>query len=359
MRKQHGFTLMELMVAMAILLTILALTLASLSQTFRANQGVTEMADLEENLRASMTFMTRDLIQTGEGIPTGGIPIPYGPGLLAINRPSPVGIKSVFPSTYATIPAVTPGAGLGPNILRLTDTITVLYADNTYPLQQYPIVSTASSTTTACAGAIQAKSGTLTITFALSCANISLETIPIGAGDLIMLTNAQGYALQTVTGVTASSNTLVFAPGDAFSLNGNDNPTGNPQGTLGTIEVPAFSGKFPPTTATRIWMISYFLNNAIGSTGPVLMRQVNMNTPQIVGQVIEDMHITYDVVDGATNPSNVDQPILPDTPAQIRKVNLFLAGRGEYPYSQSNTYFRNNLQTQVSLRSLAFIQEYK
>jgi len=350
---------MELMVAMAILLTILAVTLASLSQAFRANQGVTEMADLEENLRASMTFMTRDLIQTGEGIPTGGIPIPYGPGLLAINRPSPVGIKSTFPSTYTTIPAITPGAGLGPNILRLSDTITILFADNTYPLQQNPIVSTASTSTTACPGTIQAKSGTLTITFASNCANISLETVPIRAGDLIMLTNAQGYALQTVTSVTTSTNTLVFAPGDAFNLNGNDNPTGSPQGTLGTIEVPTFSGKFPTTTATRIWMISYFLNNASGSTGSMLMRQVNMNAPQIVGQVIEDLQISYDVVDGATNPSNVKQPALPDTPAQIRKVNLFLAGRGEYPFSQSNTYFRSNLVTQVSLRSLAFIQEYK
>lgn len=347
---------MELLVAMAILLTILAVTLASLSQAFQANQGVTQMADLEENLRASMTFMTRDLIQTGEGIPTGGIPIPYGPGLVAINRPSPVGIKSTFPSTYTTIPAITPGAGLGPNILRPSDTITILYADNTYPLQQNPIVSTASGTTTACAGSIQAKSGTLTITFAPNCANISLETVPIRVGDLIMLTNAQGYALQTVTGVTNSTNTLVFAPGDAFNLNGNDNPTGSPQGTLGTIEVPTFSGKFPPTTATRIWMISYFLNYVSGSTG--LMRQVNMNAPQIVGQVIEDLQVSYDVVDGATNPSNVKQPALPDTPAQIRKVNLFLAGRGEYP-NQSNTYFRSNLLTQVSLRSLAFIQKYQ
>jgi prepilin-type N-terminal cleavage/methylation domain-containing protein len=47
MKKQHGFSLMELMVAMAILLTILAVTLSALSQAFHANQGVAQMADLE------------------------------------------------------------------------------------------------------------------------------------------------------------------------------------------------------------------------------------------------------------------------------------------------------------------------
>jgi prepilin-type N-terminal cleavage/methylation domain-containing protein len=359
--RQLGFSMLELLVATAIMVIIVAISLSTLQQAFRANEGVALLADMTENLRAGMNYITRDVIQTGEGIPTGGIPIPYGTGLKTINRPSPVGTAYTFPSTYTTIPAVTPGPSLGPTVLRPTDMITVLYADNTYPLQQNPVVcpATNASCTPVCNGILKAPGGTLTITFDLTCANLSKETILIKAGDLVMLTNNQGSVLQTVTGVSIPANTLTFASGDAFNLNNNDNPGGSPQGTLGTIESPTFSGNFPvPTTATRIWMITYFLNTTIDPTRPMLLRQVNMNAPQIVAEVIEDLQITYDVVDGATNPSNVKQPAPPDTPAQIRKVNLFLAGRSEYLFSQSNSYFRNNLMTQVSLRSLAFVQQY-
>ena len=263
-----GFSIVELMVSMAILLAVMAVALTALNQAFRASEAVTLMADLEENLRAGMNYMIRDIIQCGAGIPTGGVPIPYGAGLTAINRPAATGTMT-FPASYSTIPAVTPGDGLGPNILEPSDIITVLYADNTYPLQQFPIVNASNPV---CNGSMKVQSKTLTIVFDTACAKLIGESIAIKAGDLIMLSNSQGYALQTVTGVSTGTNTLTFAPGDAFALNGNDNSGGNPSGTLGTIESPAFSGKFPPTTATRIWMISYFLNVS-DPTRPSLMRQ--------------------------------------------------------------------------------------
>ncbi|MGA8409279.1 MAG: hypothetical protein WB680_19055, partial [Candidatus Acidiferrales bacterium] len=59
--------------------------------------------------------------------------------------------------------------------------------------------------------------------------------------------------------------------------------------------------------------------------------------------------------------TNAPQIIAPDTPAQIRKVNLLLAARSEVAYGQGRHlgYFRNNLQTEVSVQSLSFFSLYQ
>src|SRR5207245_4449929 len=80
MKKQSGFTLVELLVAMTITLVVVATTLGAFNDALRANEAVTLLADMDQNLRAGMNLVIRDLIQTGEMIPTGGIPIPSGAG---------------------------------------------------------------------------------------------------------------------------------------------------------------------------------------------------------------------------------------------------------------------------------------
>ena len=96
------------------------------------------------------------------------------------------------------------------------------------------------------------------------------------------------------------------------------------------------------------------------------MRQVNYNPPQPVGEVLEDLQLTFDVANSAVpgaypgiGPSNARDAIVPDSPNQFRKVNIYLAARSESPYSQTGQCFRNNLNTQVSLRSLAFVTKFQ
>ena len=84
---------------------------------------------------------------------------------------------------------------------------------------------------------------------------------------------------------------------------------------------------------------------------------------------VENLQITYDIADGVTNPANVrmTEADLNGTgacaprscsPNQIRKVNLLLSGRSERPSRVSQQFFHNTLTTQVSLRSLAFVDRY-
>ena len=114
-------------------------------------------------------------------------------------------------------------------------------------------------------------------------------------------------------------------------------------------------GTFPPTTASRIWMITYYLNTT-NQQRPLLMRQVNFRAAAPIAEVIEDLSISYDINNGPPNTNTVEPTYSPNA---IRKVNLSVAARADNAYSQNKQYFRNNLQTQVSVRSLAFFNDFK
>ena len=84
---------------------------------------------------------------------------------------------------------------------------------------------------------------------------------------------------------------------------------------------------------------------------------------------IENLQISYDLADGNANPANVRFVAADFTaggacaPAacsvnQIRKVNITLTGRSQRPATVSREYFRNSVTTQVSLRGMAFVDEY-
>jgi hypothetical protein len=132
------------------------------------------------------------------------------------------------------------------------------------------------------------------------------------------------------------------------------------------------------TEATRIRMTSYYLDNVTDPRRPRLVRRLNNGDPLIFDNTlgtavafdIENMQITYDIADGVTNPANVrmNDADLDGTgacapracsPNQIRKVNLLLSGRSQRPMRTTGQFFHNTLVTQISLRSLAFVDRYR
>jgi prepilin-type N-terminal cleavage/methylation domain-containing protein len=378
MKREDGFSLIEMMVTLAILVIIVGTTLAALTQASQATQNVTLMADTQENLRAGLNYMVRDMVQAGEAIPQGGIPLPNNAGVVNINRPSPPTLAYTFPVASTVLQAITPGFSLGlqtatpdpnnPGATLLgpnrTDMITMIYADNSlidntipatpHTLNEFPIFLAPSGGNPGCPnGSIAANGGT--VTFDPTCININTGNTGLHAGDLIMFQNGGGVTLQCITAVAGE--TVTFAAGDPFKLN----QTALPNSTLPQTAVPANSGKYPPTTATRIWMVTYYIDSNTNPQRPVLIRQVNFNPAVAVAEVIENLNVTYDIVDAvATAPAvNAPQIVLPDTPAQIRKVNLLLAARSEIASSQTKGYFRNNLQTEVSIQSLSFFSLYQ
>lgn len=398
MKREKGFSLIELMVSVTILLIIIAATLGTLNTALTATQAVTLMADTQENLRAGMNYMVRDLIQAGEGVPQGGITIPNSAGVSALNRPgpgTPTASFGTFTTSWTALPAVTTGPLLGPITATsgiASDIVTVLYADTTLQdvnghwLNEFPIYlaptggnptgCAASNPNPAPAGTITTAGTTTTIAFDPSCIVINNGNTGINAGDLIMLQNnntigdgdgtvtgtdadisdSSGHmALLCVSSVSSGGNSITFKSGDPFNLNA----SGASTGTIKQIQ--NSGGGYPTTTATRYWMVTYFLDNS-NPARPQLMRQVNLNQPQAVGEVIENMQIYYDILNAGSSPVTVSPNVEAPTDAQlqdIRDAYIILYARSETLFGNTNQYFRNNLETAVSMRGLDFYNEFQ
>jgi prepilin-type N-terminal cleavage/methylation domain-containing protein len=386
MKREKGFSLIELLVAMAILLVVTAVATGVIIQAQHVSEAVALEANMQEDLRAGMHFLVRDLTQAGEGIPAAGISIPNTAGGVSnINRPG-TPAPSIFqtqgaaPLTYTTLPPVIPGSGLGSLVTTQnpvskailtggfnTDIITVLYADNTLVSSvggANPPLLTATPVNQpvgppVCNGTIAASG--ISATLDPACFQMPGTPTPITVGNLIMFRNINGTALEYVTSVAGS--TIGFAAGDPAGLN----QTGLPNGTVTTINAAAV-----PTTITRVWMVTYYLDVATIPSRPQLTRQVNYpnfpagnaaNPAQPVGEVIENLGFSYDVVNSAdpagtypNGPGNAATAVAPDTPFSFRAVNIYLGGRSEYPWTGTTTpqFLRNSLSTQVSIRSLSF-----
>jgi hypothetical protein len=362
------------MIGMAITMVALAAAVLLFRDSTRANTNVTQTSDMSDNMRAGLNLIVQDLIQTGTGIPTGGINIPNTTNAAGcntggrVNRPPTVlsltfnGPNSANVGCNTILPAIEPGENLGPTVTSpdgtsgpKTDVITVMYADNTLALDAKQINGVS------CPGGSIAATG-LSITFDATCVTIGTAGIPVNPGDLLMIYNANSPngVLQTVTSV--SGQTLNFAAGDAFNLNGRT--ASETAGTIKQLQNPPFTGTYPPTNCTRIWMITYYLDTTTDPKHPRLMRAVNFNAPQPVAETFEDLQFAYNFDDGVTNP--VNQGTVPAVPAptgdnenQIRSVNIYLGARSTTTAAITGQYVRTNLATQVALRSMAYFNTYK
>ena len=389
-RKLAGFTLIELMIAMAVTMILLYAAVVAFRDASLTNQLVTQNSDMADNLRTGLNLIQTDLQQAGSGIPTGGIPLPFTSNnsttspcgtTPALVRPKLNGLTT-FPPCNSTLPAVEPGNAMGPfitapdastglptNQSSYTDEITVVYADN-LGLDARPInaQATTNPANPGCPNGKLSLSGTtLTAVFDgttlnsqgnYNCVNFLKNGITVNVGDLIMFSNSYGEALLAVTNVNGQ--TLTFAKGDSFGLNGR---TEN-GGTINYLQANGCGGTntcFANTSATRVWMVSYYLDNTSSPPYIRLVRRVGLNPATPVGETLENLQFTYNFVDGNGNPAN--QAIVPagDSESQIMLVNVFLGARSSYQVHEGihTFYSRDNLMTQVSIRSNAYTNQYQ
>jgi prepilin-type N-terminal cleavage/methylation domain-containing protein len=349
--RSDGFTLVELLISTTILLLALGGAVTTFKNALSVNQTGTQTADANQNLRAGTNLLVRDLLQAARGIPTGGIPIPSGAGATTINRPSPPGKAYTFDNVNSTaLPALTSGYGLGPVIDgEATDIITMIMTDTLLPTLTFNNGVANQSTLAADGSSLtigSASPGWLTGTPA--------QGIPaVAAGDLMWLTNASASTLQTVTSVDATHAYFANTAADLFNFN-------QPGAAAGSITqlLPPIQG-----TAIRLLMYTYYVDAITTPGTPRLTKVLNYNAPTALAGVVEDLNITYDMVDGVTNPINMTylpQPFgaITEAPNLIRKVNLHVGVRSDQKTSMQNDYMRNHLSTVVSIRSLAFVNRY-
>lgn len=359
---RRGFSLVELLVSMALSSVVMTGVVTVMSAASRANNTVKQVTGMNNNLRVAMDLIVRDLIQAGQGLPAGMVvTVPSGAGALPIVRPGPIGSALTFDPALATLSAVTVGPGLGPVVNgQPTDLITILAADNAFDgvtLTALDDVSMTVSVTTDIDDAPDADGDNLRV------------------GDLILFEKGSVSSLRFVTGLAGQ--TVEFDEGDPLNLNQGSAFSGTMIQYLAQAPADVLSGGVLPSRVTRVRMISYYLETPGDPLRDLrVIRRVNNNPPTTVAFFIEGFTITYDLIDGVTNPVAVQMdaadldgtgacdpdpgtaPVLTCSPNQIRKVNVRLTARSAEPNHESRLFYRNTLATQVSLRSLALVNRY-
>lgn len=364
---ERGFTLVELLVTMAITTVILGSTMAAMNDAIKATDSALLLTGMNNSLRTSMDLVVRDLLQVGQGLPSGRvILLPSGANSQAINMPGPRG--SAFTLAGSTeISAVEPGPGLGPVVNgQATDIILTLAADSSF--DQVSLTALAAN----------GGGSSMTVDPAVNITD-SLGGNDLDPGDLIMLTKGSLSALVQVSRVVNQN--VFFDPGDSLNLNQTAAASGTVLRLRATAPVdvaPVAPAVFVTTQATRIRMITYYLDNTTDPLRPRLVRRINNgdavtfnnNLGTAVAFDIDNLTISYDLADGVTNPANV-RMVAADlaaggacgatacSPNQIRKVNLLLSARSRVALKSNRQFLRNRLLSQISLRSLSFVDNYQ
>jgi prepilin-type N-terminal cleavage/methylation domain-containing protein len=379
MTREDGFTLTELMVATTVMLLVIGSTLATFGNAVNINDTASQLADANQNLRAGTNELVRDLMMAGRIIANGGVPVPNGGGALAVNRPGPPGTALTFgliadDDGTVMLCSITPGWQLGPTINgSTTDMVTILTADEFMPAL---LSVTAAPTNAQAIIAADGSNLTLPNTSLWLVGDATYDTTPIAVGDLVLFKNANGMAIQSVTSTDTTH--VYFGNNDWFNFN---QRSAAYAGTIMCIKASTACDTLPvsaavmsepfgppdaPTTAVmRLQMITYYVDNVTTSGTPRLTRLVNHGTPQALAGVVEDLDLTYDLVDSTTTTTITGQTSLPVTingvtytSNMIKTVNLHMGVRSETISKPLMDYVRNHISTAVAVRSLESVDRY-
>ena len=349
-RSKKGFTLIELMVAMLITLTIMAAAVQLFKQSLQTSELTMRRSEVQTEVRAALNQLERDLSQSGTGVPIGGIAIPSqasggaNPNFACDTSGCYLGAD--VPFTQGILYKVTPAAGIGPNITEPSDAIKITFVD---PDLNWSAFSTTN---------ISANGDKVTMPAGTAPA-VTDATLGIQPGDIIMLQNGIGGAVGVATGVAGS--TINFGA-DPLNINQTAAPSGNIKAIATPLSNPV---AYPATKVSRLIMVTYFIQRIATPDGPDsrLMRQVGAHPPVPVAEHIEDLKITYDIVDDTTGallanlPNAASGNPLVSKPNQIRKININITGRS-LRTGLTNGIQRVNLSTSVGPRNLSFRDRY-
>jgi len=336
---------MEALVGMLVASIVLAAGATLVTKALQITDLITVRSEMQQDGRAAINSILKDLSLSGTGMPVGGVQLPTGTKSTASLYACSGGVCFLknhnFPGNHMYPVLPDPNDG---NVQQGTpDAMTMVYIDRTLNL------GTAANITP-------------------SGSQIDLASVAgINIGDLIILSNVHGSAIGMVTNVLTNSNSILFASSDPLNINQPSAANGN----IAALQDPGPGNKYPTTTAARILVISYYLQQSAGPDGTFgndddnwqLMRQVNGQQPVPVMDGVENLQVTYDVYDDTANNSSstlvTNSKTANNTPGLIRKVNVVMNIRSSRKAGPTKSLSHLTLAAAVSPRNLSFRDRYK
>jgi type II secretory pathway pseudopilin PulG len=368
---RHGFSLLEMTVAMSLGLFMILLMTSLFKSGMQATMMVTQRTETQQNMRAAVEMMTKDLGLAGAGLPSGGLQLATTGGAtnVACNQAGTCYVPgATYPKSgggtinymYGILPGFNRGVQNGVAIPSapglVNDSITSIYCDYNFPLTNFTFTfpSTTQASVAVVNGAVQP--------------NNILAPGGLSVGDLLLFivstpgngTGNQGTSLvQTAAAVgeitgMPNNTTINFAANDALNFN-----------QTGANSIASVAAAFVAGTTMsvcRLNAVTYFLQvPAAGGTVqmPRMMRQVNGQNAVPVADNIINLQFSFDVIDSVAGTMSANQPDPIGSglsPALIQKVNILVMG-------QSLTNNGKNAQSMylassVSASNMSFCNSY-
>jgi len=368
-RRTRGFTLLEVMIAMALGLLVLAGAVMMYKDGLNASWMVTQRSEMQLEVRSAQNMLTRDIRRAGFGLGSGGVALVTGASrpiygcdqnkcYVPAGNANPAGIQypyapsSTTPWMYWLLPGYKQSAVIN-NSIGANDAITVVYSDqatNFYSnLANYTIAFN------------NANGTSMTFTLKPSAQQIapvrqlSDPVYGLKVGDLIYFTNSKAGVVQTAVGevTTAptgnSPYTVLFGDPDKLLMNqAAGTSSGLKQLATGTT-----------TTATRIYVVTYYIDAQANPSGngnptPRLMRQISGQTPYSISEYIVDLHFNYEFYDinGTVSNSNGTTGLL----NQLQRVDVNMTARSSL--QGINGYQGIQMNWTVGAQNLSFSNQY-
>jgi len=398
-KREGGFSLMEMMIAIALGTAVLGAAVQIYIQGVSATWTVTQRAEMQQDFRSASNILTKDLSLAGAGLgngvsialPSGTTPvygcdqsttcyvcITYSGATCTSSNAAKYPVNAGTPYLYGLLP----GYNVGPTLVTAqgpTDAVTVVYTDNSFYLNCYTATATAVGVITFGPATTPLIAGVPPVFPPASCLPPGVTTaqavndsvVGLVPGDLVMMTLNGATVIGEVTAgsITTSTNavgttySVPFANGDVLHMNQ----------TTGTNYFNTEPKNATGTSPVRVLVITYYLDSSVSPAR--LMRQISGHTPMPVAENVVYMKFSYDLFNtntdlpavncsnpgAATDGCNTAGASAGLTPVSITKINVLNmaidSSQAGFTNSQSG-YQRLDLQTSVAARNLTYTNNY-
>lgn len=353
---QRGFTLVELIVAMAISLVVLGAVLKLFDNSQRSYVIQEDVAEMQQNVRTAKIFLERDIRMAGAGIPD----FSFGGDILY-----PVESENNVDGTAGVASAI-------PDIVSGSDLIRIRYKnfsvgacgndpDGLLPsCDTLPQLTLAGEMPEDSAEAIVNEDLTAGVGWDASCYCAGTDFTQPTPGMPFIVTSADGSrsAVLFLTATQPNSEKIQNGPNFTFEGVTYDNKL------LNSFPAGSIINFFHPD---GIYDALYYLQDRNGI--PCLMRDIG-NGGQVIAEYIEDLQLAFEldtdddgVVDATVNGADLTDLQKP----QVRMVRLALVGRSSHPQRDfsgqrpaledhaagpADNFRRRQLQVRIRVRNL-------
>jgi prepilin-type N-terminal cleavage/methylation domain-containing protein len=289
--RQGGFSLLELLVVMGIMLTLSAITITFMNTSVKISTMTNEMTEAQQNLRTAQEFISRDLLAAGDGMQDIKSPrLPKNFMTSYISKTTVVdagnatlGVMGIITSddqvpAGVAVPLPTPAV----NVKTGTDRITIMQMDPTF---------NNGATIALVNGSVTASGQTVTLPAGTTMTQFSV-------GDIYFFTSTKGSAFGCVTAVNAAARILTFAT------------TGDPYGINQPIATGPIYSIMNGVTGTmmRMLIVHYFVDE----NGLLRKRVYGVSggigyNDMVVAEHVKDLQIRY-ILSSSSSNGNVTQP---------------------------------------------------